>query len=218
MTGPRIALIHALAHSVAPVNEALGRGWPEARRVNLLDDSLSSDLAQGGGGAAMDARFLSLAAYAIGGGADAILFTCSAFGTCIEAVQRRWPALPVLKPNEAMIDEAVGLAAGGRIGLLASFAPTAASMPREFPHDASVDIELAAPALAALDAGDAAGHDAAALRGARALVARGCAVVALAQFSLARSAPLLRASLGVPVLTTVDSAVAALRRRIEASP
>ncbi len=216
MTGPRIALIHALAHSVAPVNEALSRSWPEARCVNLLDDSLSSDLAQGGSGAAMEARFLSLAAYAIGSGADAILFTCSAFGTCIEAVQRRWPALPVLKPNEAMIDEAVALAAGRPIGLLASFAPTAASMPREFPDGVTLDVELAAAALAALDAGDTAGHDAAALRGAEALAARGCAVVALAQFSLARAAPLLRPSLGVPVLTTVDSAIAALRRRVGA--
>jgi Asp/Glu/hydantoin racemase len=216
MSGPRIALIHALAHSVAPINDALTRSWPEAQRVNLLDDSLSGDLAQGRGGAAMEARFLSLAAYAIGSGADAILFTCSAFGTCIEAVQRRWPALPVLKPNEAMIDEAVALASGRPIGLLASFAPTAASMPREFPDDATLDVELAETALAALDAGDVAGHDAAALRAAEALAARGCAVVALAQFSLARAAPLLRSSLGVPVLTTVDSAVARLRRRLGA--
>lgn len=131
----------------------------------------------------------SLAAYAIGSGADAILFTCSAFGTCIEAVQRRWPALPVLKPNEAMIDEAVALASGRRIGLLASFAPTAESMPREFPAGATLEVELAASALAALDAGDAAGHDAAALQAAEALASRGCAVVALAQFSLARAAP-----------------------------
>lgn len=214
MTGPRIALIHALAHSVAPINDAMTRSWPDAQRVNLLDDSLSRDLAQGRGGAAMEARFLSLAAYAIGSGADAILFTCSAFGTCIEAVQRRWPALPVLKPNEAMIDEAVALASGRRIGLLASFAPTAESMPREFPAGATLEVELAASALAALDAGDAAGHDAAALQAAEALASRGCAVVALAQFSLARAAPLLRSSLGVPVLTTVDSAIAALRRRI----
>jgi 4'-phosphopantetheinyl transferase EntD len=121
----------------------------------------------------------------------------------------------VLKPNEAMIDEAVTLASGRPIGLLASFAPTAASMPREFP-DATLDVELAETALAALDAGDVAGHDAAALRAAEALAARGCAVLALAQFSLARAAPLLRSSLGVPVLTTVDSAVARLRRRLGA--
>ena len=41
----RITLIHALAHSIAPINEALAHDWPEAERMNLLDDSLSADLA-----------------------------------------------------------------------------------------------------------------------------------------------------------------------------
>jgi aspartate/glutamate racemase len=211
-------MIHALAHSVAPINDAMARQWPGAERVNLLDDSLSRDLAAGRGGPAMEARFLSLGAYAIGSGAEAILFTCSAFGTCIEAVQQRWPALPVLKPNEAMIDEAVAAAGGRPIGLLASFAPTAESMPREFPAGARLEVELAAAALEALDAGDLDGHDRAALRAGQALAARGCAVIALAQFSLARAAPLLRSSLRVPVLTTVDSAIAELRRRLGERP
>jgi len=37
----RIALVHALAHSVAPINAAMAQAWPEAVRMNLLDDSLS---------------------------------------------------------------------------------------------------------------------------------------------------------------------------------
>lgn len=76
---PRIALIHALAHSVDPINEAMARDWPEATRMNLLDDSLSSDLAAGGRGldTAMQERFERLAQYALDCGSDAILFTCS---------------------------------------------------------------------------------------------------------------------------------------------
>ena len=46
----RIALIHALSHSVAPINAAFERDWPEAVRMNLLDDSLSADLAREGRG------------------------------------------------------------------------------------------------------------------------------------------------------------------------
>ena len=82
----RIALIHALAHSLAPIEDAFARLWPEIHRTNLLDDSLSADLARDGAlTPAMTGRFLALARYAAGTGADAILFTCSAFGPCIEA-------------------------------------------------------------------------------------------------------------------------------------
>ena len=58
----RIALIHALAHSLAPIEEAFVRLWPEVRRTNLLDDSLSADLARDGAiTPGMTARFLALA-------------------------------------------------------------------------------------------------------------------------------------------------------------
>ena len=40
---PRIALIHALAHSIRPINDAFAAAWPEARLMNLFDDSLSAD-------------------------------------------------------------------------------------------------------------------------------------------------------------------------------
>ncbi len=210
----RIALIHALAHSVEPVNAVMVRQWPEAIRMNLLDDSLSADLARSGRGldAAMHARFETLAAYAEGTGAQAILFTCSAFGPCIEAVAARRPHMPVLKPNEAMIEDAV--AAGHRIGLVASFGPTLVSMPPEFPAGVEVLPELAEGALAALDAGDLAAHDQIVAAAARRLQAQGCDVVALAQFSLARALPVVEAAVSVPVLTTPGSAVRALRHRL----
>ncbi len=211
---PRIALIHALAHSVAPINQAFARSWPDARLMNLLDDSLSADLARSGRGLDddMHRRFRFLGDYAVSTGADAILFTCSAFGPCIEAVAQRHAAIPVLKPNEAMIEEA--RARGGRIGLLATFGPTLASMPAEFPPGTELECELAGGALDALDAGDAAGHDARAVEAAERLRARGCDLIALAQFSLARSADAVRERTGLPVVTTVDSAVAKLRRML----
>lgn len=209
----RIALIHALRHSPPPIEAAFARLWPEARLMNLLDDSLSADLARDGAlTPAMTGRFLALARYALGTGADGILFTCSAFGPCIEAVQREFPRIPVLKPNEAMIEEAA--AAGGRIGLLASFAPTLASMPPEFPAGLALRPRLAEGALAALDRGDAAEHDRLAGEAARDLA--GCDVIALAQFSLASAAPRVAEITGRPVLTTPESAVRKLRRLLGA--
>lgn len=205
----RIALIHALKHSVAPIEAAFQRLWPEAQLMNLLDDSLSGDLAREGRlTGAMTGRFLTLGRYAVGTGADAILFTCSAFGPCIEAVSRVHAPMPVLKPNEAMIEQAV--AKGRRIGLLSTFPPTLASMPQEFPASVEIVPKLAEGALAALDRGDKAGHDRLVAEASRDL--RDCDVIALAQFSIAAAAPLVAEATGRPVLTTPDSAVEKLRK------
>lgn len=209
----RIAIIHALRHSPPPIEAAFAATWPAARLMNLLDDSLSADLARDGQlTPTMTERFLTLARYAAGTGAQGILFSCSAFGPCIEACARDLAPLPVLKPNEAAIEEAVRI--GRRIGLLATFPGTLTSMPPEFPPGVEVVPCLAPGALAALDAGDVATHDRLAAEAAVAL--RDCDVVLLGQFSLARAASLVAAATGKPVVTTPGSAVAKLKRLLAA--
>ncbi len=214
----RIALVHALTHSLAPINNALQVQWPDAVRMNLLDDSLSADLAASGGtlDAAMHQRFIDLGDYAVQTGADAILFTCSAFGSCIEAVAKKHSTMPVLKPNEAMIAEAVAIAqsSGKPIGLIASFAPTLVSMPPEFPAAHQPDCELIADAMTALNAGDTATHDALVVAAAKRLQARGVGIIALAQFSMARAAAAVTSTTGIAVLTTPDSAIRLLKQRL----
>ena len=204
----RIALIHALQHSLQPIATSFARLWPEAELMNLLDDSLSADLAREGGlTRAMTERFLKLGRYATGTGADAILFTCSAFGPCIEAVARAHAPMPVLKPNEAMIEQAV--ARGRRIGLLSTFPPTLASMPPEFPASIEIVPKLAEGALAALDRGDRAEHDRLVTEASKDL--RDCDLIALAQYSLAPAAAMVAEATGRPILTTPDSAVLKLK-------
>lgn len=224
MNLPRIALIHALPHSVAPINAAMIRLWPEANRMNLQDDSLSNDLAAieakapgTGLDAFMHERFQRLAQYAVDCGADAILFTCSAFGSCIEAVALA-QKVPVLKPNEAMIEQAVALVGergkmnGQILGLVSSFAPTLVSMPNEFSTDVNLEMKLAEGAMDALNAGDVATHDKLVVDAARSLVKQGAKVIALAQYSMAHCKPMVEAACGVPVLTTPDSAIEKLKR------
>ena len=208
----RIALVHALRHSPPPIEAAFRDLWPEATLMNLLDDSLSRDLARDRVlTPAMHERFLTLARYAVGTGADGILFTCSAFGPCIDRVKAEFPHLPVLKPNEAMIEEAVAL--GGPIGLLASFGPTLESMPPEFPAAIALRPALAEGALAALDRGDVATHDRLAVEAAMSL--RDCKAIALAQFSLARASDAIAQATGLPVLTTPHSAVRKMRALLQ---
>src|SRR3954469_7901629 len=209
----RITLVHALKHSIVPIEASFARLWPDARLMNLLDDSLSADLARDGGLTdAMTDRFLRLGRSAAGTGSDAILFTCSAFGPCIEAVARAHAPMPVLKPNEAMVEQATAQAR--RVGLLATFAPTLVSMPPEFPGSVEVVPKLAAGALAALDRGDRAGHDRLVAEASREL--RDCDVIALAQYSMAPAAALVAEASGRPVLTTPDSAVLKLKQLLTA--
>jgi hypothetical protein len=41
---PQVTLIHATEVAMQPIQSAFAAGWPEARLVNLLDDSLTSSL------------------------------------------------------------------------------------------------------------------------------------------------------------------------------
>ena len=207
----RIALVHALKHSIVPIEASFAKLWPEATLMNLLDDSLSADLARDGRLTdAMTERFLSIGRYAASTGTDGILFTCSAFGPCIEAVVGERAPMPVLKPNEAMIEEAAK--AGPKVGLLSSFPPTLASMPREFPASIQLMSKLAEGAMAALDRGDRAEHDRLVVEASKDL--RGCDVIALAQYSMAPAAEKVAQATGRPVLTTPDSAVMKLKRML----
>ena len=133
MIAARIALIHATPLAVEPVVSAFARLWPQARRMNLLDDSLSVDRAASGRlTPEMTQRFIDLADYARSAGCSGILFTCSAFGPAIEAAAEA-VKLPTLKPNEAMFEEALALAPapGAKIGLIATFEASLGSMSTE---------------------------------------------------------------------------------------
>lgn len=224
--GPRIALIHALEESVAPVRAAFREAWPEAFAFDLLDTSLAIDRAHAGElDVAMRLRFATLADYAAGaeglaGRTSGILFTCSAFGPAIDTVKTR-VTIPVMRPNEAAFEQA--LAIGGEIGLIVSFEPSAASLRAELEQVAHaqnrktrVHTVLADGALQALKAGDGARHDALVAEAARRL--GDVQVVILAQFSMARAADMVRHVISAPVLTTPDCAVHALRALLTPCP
>ena len=216
----RIALIHAVVPAMAPVAQAFRRQWPQALLSNILDDSLSLDREREGDlTPAMTGRIRTLADYAAGSGAAGILFTCSAFGPAIEAAAAALP-IPVLKPNEAMF--AAALSAGRRIGMLATFAPSVASMEEEFARmaeaagvPARIETCCVPGAMAALKAGDEAEHDRLLAEAAPLLAA--CDTVLLAHFSTSRAAAAVEAALGRPVLTAPGSAVTRLREAVAAS-
>ena len=190
--------------------------------MNLLDDSLSVDRAQAGSLTAdMVQRFVDLAGYARGTGCEAILFTCSAFGPAIEAAAVA-VRLPTLKPNEAMFQQALDqcAAVGGRLGLLATFEASIASMAAELQLMAQgrgqrIDLRTAfvAGAMQDLAEGRPQEHHLKIAEAARELA--DCGVVMLAQFSMAAAQPLVQQSVACPVLSSPDCAVLALKRTLK---
>jgi hypothetical protein len=230
-SAPRVALIHATALAVAPIQSAFERLWPQARRMNLLDDSLSVDRAQAGElTPQMTHRFIDLARYAKGTGCEGILFTCSAFGPAIEAAGDA-VGIPTLKPNEAMFEDALALAAASavaagkpvRLGLIATFAASIPSMSEELlalAQQRGQRIELCTAfvpeAMDDLARGHADVHHrkiaAAAAAGSKDL--QSCAAVMLAQFSMAQAQPQVQAALACPVLSSPDCAVLALKKKM----
>jgi Asp/Glu/hydantoin racemase len=219
MTAPRIALVHAMPVAIEPVAYVFRELWPQARLTHLLDDSLPADLTAAGGiTPAMVERFIALARYCESCGAHAVLFTCSAFGTAIEAAKHA-VRVPVLKPNEAMLEEA--LAAGPDLALLATFEPSIPSLKKEFEDlAASRGIKLklktrtVPAAIAALQKGRAAEHDQ--LIAAAAAEMGACDALVLGQFSMARAATGIPAKPGRKVLTSPHSAVTRLKQLFDA--
>lgn len=203
----RIALIHATRVAIDPIEAAFRALWPGAETVSILDEGLSADLASGRTTReALDARIVSLADYAMGLAPDGILYTCSSFGTGIEAAAARLP-VPVLKPNEAMFDAAIK--AGGRVAMLYSFPPAKAGMEQEFTvaagHGAALRSVFVPDALEALKAGDGVRHDQLVAEAAAEI--RDADAIMLAHFSMSRAADAARARTAIPVLTSPETAI-----------
>lgn len=211
----RVFLIHAVSVAIEPINNAFQHLWPGAKPFNLLDDSLSQDLeAVGALTSTLSGRLLDLARYAESASADAILFTCSAFGEAIDDCREQL-SIPVMRPSEAMVAEALQL--GSRIAVLATFEPAIDALHDEFQAMAaaqgrSVEIQsyVCVEAMAALRAGDVATHDR--LIAAMAAEIRDADALCFAQFSMTSAAMVSRAATTRPVLTTPDSAVLKLRQ------
>lgn len=112
---------------------------------------------------------------------------------------------------------AAALEAGSRIGMLATFQPSVASMEQEFRdmaeqsrRAASIETICVPAAMAALKSGDVATHNRLLAEAAPRL--EGCNAVLLAHFSTARAAQAVQEVLGHSVQTSPGSAVAKLKR------
>jgi Asp/Glu/hydantoin racemase len=208
---PRIVLFHATPVAMDPVKTAMASLWPDAEPVNLLDDGLTIDRARDGAELSEELieRFVDFGRYAQRIGADGILITCSAFGPAIDRMEEELP-LPVIRPNEAMFREAI--AAGNRIGMLATFAPSVATMEEEFRQfaaeagaSATLETIVVPDAIDLLREGDADAHNRLVAEMAPRFADHDA--IMLAHFSTSRAADSVRSAVDVPVLAAPEAAV-----------
>ncbi|HET7027791.1 MAG TPA: aspartate/glutamate racemase family protein [Candidatus Limnocylindrales bacterium] len=218
---PTLALIHTVASLVPVFDRLTSELLPDVDTFNIVDESLLRTTVREGRLTPTTAR--RLAAYvasAEAAGADAVLVTCSSVGAAVEAT-RPFASVPLLRIDEAMVDEAVAIArrGDGRIGVLATLRstlePTADLVRRRAAEPASdgvtPDIRVTARvcegAFDALKRGDGATHDRLVVE-CLAAVAADADVVLLAQASMARVVDALPpGSVPVPVLSSPRLAV-----------
>jgi len=212
----RVALIHASPAALPPVLDYYQRAAPDLEVTNLLDDGLLRLFAKSDWATAerrlSDMLGVAREVYSV----EAALLTCSAVPRALLARLRQKAGFPVLKIDETLARAAV--LKGNRIGLLVTFVPTLEVSRAQLEEAASeagktVHIlpRLVPEAYRALLAQDAATHDRLLLAAARELVAEGIDVLVLAQVSMVRVLSELQASVKVPVLTSLQTSLDALR-------
>lgn len=215
----RIVLLHATPVAMAPVQDSFKRLWPEAETVNLLDDGLTIDRNRSEHlDADLAARFVRFGHYGADMNTDGLLITCSAFGPAIDTLEATLD-IPVLRPNEAMFRAA--LAAGNRVGMLATFGPAVVTMEAEFKtfadeigSDATLETFVVPDAIDLLRKGDAAAHNR--LVAAETHRLAHCDVIMLAHFSTSRAKEAVSAVTSVPVHSAPDAAVERMRAMVSA--
>lgn len=218
----RVAFVHTSPAALAPVAAFYREAAPELDPVNLLDDGLLRLLAEGRH-AQVEAQLGALIAGARAAhDARAVLMTCSSVTAPTLAALRARAGVPIIKIDEGMARAAV--AAGGTLGVIATFAPTLAptralleGAATAAGHTVTLVEQVADGAYDALLAGDAATHDRLVVACAEALVRRGADAVVLAQVSTARALPAIEARVGAPVLSSLRASLSDLRAAIAAA-
>jgi Asp/Glu/hydantoin racemase len=217
----KIVLIHASRAAVEPLMKYYPREAPELEITNLLDDGVmrlfTSDSMPRAQRRLQEMVTVGRDIYA----AELALLTCSAVPRPVMAELRSSARIPLLKIDEPMARLAVR--AGTRIGLIVTFPPTQSSTHKLLADAASeagtqleiVD-ELAPKALEALLAGDQSKHDTLMLAAADRLATKQVQAIVLAQVSMAHLVPRMKERLALPVFSSLETSLAAVRELLGA--
>ena len=209
--GKTVGLVHAIIPAIAPMRDVLARKLPQVRALNLLDEGLLSEAERLGGpvGDAFE-RMITVIDLHRKAGVDAVLLTCTAYSSVVPELAKRFPSLPIMAVDQAMVDRAITL--GRKIGVLAtgkSGIDQQSMLLRAAAAKAGKEIEiipsLHTEALAALQRGDRETHDRIVLEALPGILEK-ADVVLLAQVSMSPLAAKLPPNLPKPVLNSPELA------------
>ncbi len=211
----RIFVVSPMEIASEMIANAFSSGWPEARIINLIDESLYADFAGGKPQTEETGERVSkLLHYAADAGADGMIFTGSVFGRWVE-MARSDIEVPCLTSFEAMIEEA--FANGNRFGILVTAPGSLKCLVEDIDRYSRVHnltystidhIEDAARPI--ILAGDIETHDRMVAEAAANIT--DCDCLMLGQFSMGRAAQAIGDVPGRPVLTAPEAGVRKLKR------
>ncbi|MEE9399390.1 MAG: aspartate/glutamate racemase family protein [Dehalococcoidales bacterium] len=216
----KVGMVHSVASLVPLFNELAAELLPGVEVIHLVDEGLLKDvLASGQLTPSMARRFGLLATFAEESGAEIVMLTCSSLAPLVDQ-SRDTVKVPLLKVDEAMADEAVGL--GERIGVIATayttLKPTSDLIKeRAALQDKKVAVEavLCEGAFEALRRGELESHDRTVKEKLNELMEQ-VDVVVLAQASIARTvAQIPENERKVPILSSPRLGVQRLKEKLE---
>jgi Asp/Glu/hydantoin racemase len=204
-----------------PLKKVFDELLPEAKLVNIIDDSIISQVVtEGEISAEVKKRLFQYYQNAVDMGADVILNTCSSVGEVAD-LARQFIDIPIVKIDEAMALEAVENY--GTIGVVATLPSTLEPTMRLIEKQAEILGKkvrlidgLAKGAYDALVGGSPENHDQIILNTAIRLAKQVDALV-LAQGSMSRMEKKLRQQTGIPVLSSPTRGVMEIKRLLGAS-
>ena len=196
---------------------------PDVRRINILDDSLLSDvIAAGKVTDAVQQRINAYVQAAELTGADAILSLCSSVGPAID-LARSLVSIPVIKIDDAMTEKAVREA--DRIGVIATVSttlkPTLGLLQEKsakLGKPVEIKPRLVDGAFQILVGGDKDRHDEMVSRAALELMDEDIDLLVLAQASMTRLAPRIHNEIRRTVLSSPRLAIEHTRRVLNEQP
>lgn len=214
-----VAFIHTSPAAISPLMTFYSKAASELEITNLLDDGILRLLSAKNESTALErlTEMINVAAQIYR--TELAMVTCSSVSKeMVEELNEKFE-LPVLKIDYPMARQAVS--AGRKIGIAATFPPTivpTSKLLSQAADESGLEIEIvkevAPAAYDALLAGDTAKHDELLLKLIVELARQDVSAIVLAQVSMARILPQLQGRITIPVLSSLQTSLEAIRETL----